>query len=203
MTLSVFDALKNVEKGSFDRGKFWIHSIAVAIMSLKLAKESDFLLVDDIFTAGLLHDLGKVFMDGFMHEEFNAIIEKAESEGISYLESEVALFDVDHSMVGEWMARTWRLPIHVIAAIKHHHHELSHRTGLSLSKDAYIDIIRLADTGVKIRKFGLSGDGSGFKPVLNKDLFKRLPLTQDDAEGVLDGLDSDLKNAEALLNLAV
>jgi putative nucleotidyltransferase with HDIG domain len=203
MTLSVFDALKNVEKRSFDRRKFWIHSIAAAILSMKLAKESDFLLVDDIFTAGLLHDLGKVFMDGFMHEEFEAILNEAESQGISYLEAERALFDVDHAMVGEWMARTWRLPIHVIAAIKHHHHEIHQRSGLSLSDDPFIDLIRLADSGVKIRKFGLNGDGSGYKPAFGKELFKRLPITPEDAEHILDDLESDLRNAEALLNLAL
>ncbi|KPJ86212.1 MAG: hypothetical protein AMS17_13490 [Spirochaetes bacterium DG_61] len=203
MTLSVFDTLKTVEKLSFDRRKFWIHSIAVAIMSLKLARESDFLLLDDIFTAGLLHDLGKVFMDGFMHEEFETIVKKAENEGISYLEAEHKLFDIDHTMVGEWMARTWRLPLHVIAAIKHHHQENDQRKGLSLSQDPFIDIIRLADTGVKIHGFGQSGDGSAFKPAFEKKLYKRLPVTQEDVDRVIDDLEEDLRKSEALLNLAL
>jgi putative nucleotidyltransferase with HDIG domain len=203
MTLAVFDALKYVEKRSFDRRKFWVHSIAVAIMSQKLARESNFLLLDDIFTAGLLHDLGKVFMDGFMHEEFEQIISKAEDEGLSYLEAERALFDVDHSMIGEWMARTWRLPLHVVAAIKHHHEDIAERKGFSLSQDPFIDIVQIADTAIKIRGYGHSGDGSAFKPTFNKSLYKRLPITQQDVDSQLDTLEKSLKKSEALLNLAL
>ena len=203
MTLAVFDALKYVEKRSFDRCKFWVHSIAVAIMSQKLARESNFLLLDDIFTAGLLHDLGKVFTDGFMHEEFEQIISKAEGEGLSYLEAERALFDMDHSMIGEWMARTWRLPLHVIAAIKHHHEDISERKGFYLSQDPFIDIVQIADIAIKIRGYGHSGDGSGYKPAFSKSLYRRLPITQQDVDSQLDTIERDLKKSEALLNLAL
>jgi putative nucleotidyltransferase with HDIG domain len=203
MTLSVFDALKHVEKGTFDRRKFWIHSIAVGIMSQKLARESDFLLLDDIFTSGLLHDLGKVFMDGYMHEEFEQIVSKAENEGLSYLEAERLLFDVDHTMIGEWMARTWKLPLHVIAAIKHHHHDVSERKGLSLSQDPFIDVVRLADTAIRVRGFGNSGDASAFRPAFSSKLYNRLPITQQEVNLLLRSLEKDLKQSEALLNLAL
>lgn len=203
MTLSVFDTLKNLKKRSFDRRKFWVHSIAVGILSQKLARECNFLLVDDIFTSGLLHDLGKVFLDGFMHEEFEAIIQKAENEGISYIDAEHELFDVDHTMVGEWMARAWILPLHVIAGIKHHHHEVEKRSGLSLSQDPFIDIIRLADMSIKVGKFGHSGDGSKHHPKLEKALFRRLPLTKDDMEPIIADLSKDLSKSEELLNLAL
>lgn len=203
MTLSVFDTLKNLKKRSFDRRKFWVHSIAVGILSRKLARECNFLLVDDIFTSGLLHDLGKVFLDGFMHEEFEAIIQKAENEGIAYIDAEHELFDVDHTMVGEWVARAWILPLHVIAGIKHHHHEIEKRSGLSLSQDPFIDIIRLADMSIKVGKFGHSGDGSKHHPKLEKALFRRLPLTKDDMEPIIADLSKDLSKSEELLNLAL
>ncbi len=203
MTLSVFDTLKNLESKSFDRRKFWVHSIAVGILSQKLAKECDYLLVEDIFTSGLLHDLGKVFLDGFMHEEFEAIINKAEKDGIAFIDAEHELFDVDHTMVGEWMARTWRLPLHVIAGIKHHHQEVEQRSGLSLSQDPFIDIIRLADICIKAGKFGRSGDGSKYRPKLNKALFRRLPITKDDVVHIIGDLTRDLSKSEALLNLAL
>jgi putative nucleotidyltransferase with HDIG domain len=203
MTLSVFDALKTVEKNSFDRKRFWIHSISVGNLSLKLAKECEFLLVDDIFTSGLLHDLGKVFLDGFMHEEFKAIIAKAEEDKLSFIEAEHALFDVDHTMVGEWMARTWQLPLHVIAGIKHHHHEVEKRSGLSISQDPYIDVIRLADVGIKVRKIGNNGDSAAYKPVLEKKFFKRLPIAEEDLAGFLDKIENELQKSEDLLNLAL
>ena len=203
MTLSVFDTLKNLVSKSFNRQKFWVHSIAVGIMSQKLAKECGYLLVEDVFTSGLLHDLGKVFLDGFMHEEFEVIINKAEKEGIAFIDAEHELFDVDHTMVGEWMARTWRLPLHVIAGIKHHHQDVEKRSGLLLSQDPFIDIIRLSDISIKAGKFGHSGDGSKYQPTLNKELFRRLPITKDDVEPIIGDLTRDLSKSDSLLNLAL
>jgi putative nucleotidyltransferase with HDIG domain len=203
MTLSVFDTLKNLKIRDFDRRKFWVHSIAVGILSQKFARVCNFLLVDDIFTSGLLHDLGKVFIDAFMHEEFEAIIQTAENKGIAYIDAEHELFDVDHTMVGEWMARTWRLPLHVIAGIKHHHHEIEKRSGLSLSQDPFIDVIRLADLGSKVGKFGHSGDGSKYHPKLEKVLFRRLPITKAEVERIIADLSKDLAKSESLLHLAL
>ena len=203
MTLSVFDALKNFEKKSYDRRKFWVHSIAVGILSQKLAKECDFPLSEDIFTSGLLHDLGKVFLDAFLHEEFEAIVHTAQKEGVSFIDAEHELFDVDHTMVGEWMARTWRLPLHVIAGIKHHHHEVKRRNGLSVSQDPFIDVIKLADVSIKAGNYGHSGDGSEYRPKLNKELFRRLPITKQDVEHIMGDLKQDLSKSEALLDLAL
>jgi putative nucleotidyltransferase with HDIG domain len=203
MTISVFDTLRRLKKHHFDRRKFWIHSIAVALMSIKLGKECEYVLIDDIFTAGLLHDLGKVFMDGFLHEEFEAIIERAHKDGISFIEAEHQLFDIDHTMVGEWIARTWGLPLHVIAGIKHHHQDIEKRKGLSLSSDSFIDIIRIADVGVKMRQIGNSGDGEGKQSRLDKKLFKRLPIERDNVNTLLDELEKDLHKSEILLSLAL
>jgi putative nucleotidyltransferase with HDIG domain len=203
MTISVFETLRHVKKHLFDRRKFWVHSIAVALMSIKLAKECEYVLIDDIFTAGLLHDLGKVFMDGFLHEEFEAIIERAQKDTISFIEAEHRLFDIDHTMVGEWIARTWGLPLHVIAGIKHHHQEVEKRKGLSLSSESFIDIIRVADIGVKMRQIGNSGDGQGQKSKLDVTLFKRLPIDKGSVKTLLDELEKDLHKSEILLDLAL
>ncbi len=203
MTISVFDTLRHVKKHHFDRREFWNHSIAVAQLSLKLAKECEYNLIDDIFTAGLLHDLGKVFMDGYLHEEFEAIVECAQKDGISFIEAENRLFDVDHTMVGEWIARTWGLPLHVIAGIKHHHQDMENRKGLSLSSESFIDIIKIADIGVKLRQIGNSGDGQAYKRKLDNSFFKRLPIDKDDVNILLDELERDLYKSEILLNLAL
>ncbi len=84
MTISVFDTIKKISSKGFDRTKFWIHSIAVATMSRKIAMLSGYKNLDDIFTSGLLHDIGKVFMDGYLHEEFMEAVATAEEKSISF-----------------------------------------------------------------------------------------------------------------------
>jgi putative nucleotidyltransferase with HDIG domain len=202
MTLSVFDTLKHSGKSSFNRRGFWIHSIATAIISERIAKESMYRATDDVFTAGLLHDLGKVFMDGYLHEEFEKVIEAAEQSNSSFFEAEHSLFDVDHAMVGEWITRTWKLPINVVAVIKHHHEELSQRKGLAVSQDTTIDVVRLSDILVRRAGCGENGDGREYAPQLSEDLFRRLPLGKNDTGKILKSLKTKLKNSETLLNFA-
>jgi len=202
LTLSVFDTLKHSKKSSFDRRGFWIHSIATAIISERIAKESMYRATDDIFTAGLLHDLGKVFMDGYLHEEFEKALEAAAQSGSSFFEAEHSLFDVDHAMLGEWIARTWKLPINVVAVIKHHHHELSQREGLAVSSDITVDIVRLSDILVRKGGYGENGDARQYVPQLLEDLFKRLPLSENDTGKILKSLKTKLHSSETLLNFA-
>lgn len=203
MTIAVFDTLKAATDSVFDRREFWIHSIATALLSKRIAVESAYPVPEDLFTAGLLHDIGKVFMDGYMNEDFMEIANLAEKKGISFYAAERELFDVHHALVGEWIARTWQLPLHVTAVIKHHHQEVDQRSGLSVSQDQFVDMAVLADRAVKVQKLGSSGDGKKFAPRISERLFTRLPIVRHDLEGMLEELRYDLRRSEALLNLAL
>jgi len=203
MTLSVFKTIKEIGAGTFNRKDFWIHSIATATMSVNVAKICMYKNYEDVFTAGLLHDIGKVFMDGFLHEEFIEIINKSNDHHISFSDAEHRLFDVDHAMIGEWIARTWRLPLDTVAAIKYHHQDVEKRKGLSNSNEIFIDFIRIADVAVRIEKYGNNGDGLGYSPELSLDLFKRLPIFENDVYRLLKDLNGEIKKSETLLNFAV
>jgi len=202
LTLSVFDTMNNSKKSSSRRRGFWIHSIATAIISERIAKEAMYRAADDIFTAGLLHDLGKVFMDVYLHEEFEKVIETAHQSDTSFFEAERLLFDVDHAMMGEWITRMWKLPIHVVAVIKHHHQEYAQRSGYAVSSDTTIDVVRLSDILVRRAGCGENGDGKQYVPQLSEDLFRRLPISENDTGRILKDLKTDLKNSETLLNFA-
>ena len=202
MALSVFDTLKKTVKQTFDRKEFWLHSIAVAILSVKIAKECMYSPADDAFTAGLLHDIGKVFMDGFLHEEFQMVIDTASKNNISFFDAERSLFDFNHVMVGEWIARAWKLPLHVVASIKHHHQEPEDRKGLAISNDTAIDFVRLADVAVRFHGYGKSGDGTKYKPAIDQTLYKRLPIFEEDFAKLTSELRDDIRKSKVLLDIA-
>ncbi len=203
MTLTVFETLKLSKKGSFNREAFWLHSVATAVMSVKIAEMCMYSSPEDTFTGGLLHDLGKIFMDGYLHEEFCNIIETADKERISFYEAEHMLYDVDHTMIGQWIARAWKLPLHVVATVTHHHQEVPERKGLTVSQDLFIDIVRIADIGIKFKGYGSSGDGKEYEPKLDPELFKRLPVFEDDIFRLLEELDDELDKAKLLLSFAL
>ncbi len=202
MTLSIFDTLKTKHNSLFDRREFWLHSIASAVLGKKIAQMIKYAEPEDIFTACLLHDIGKVFMDGFLKEEFNNVLSFADEKSISFYEAENILLGVNHSMIGEWIARSWKLPIHVIGAIKHHHQKLEDREGLVVSGDVSIDIVRLSDIAVRSAGFGKNGDGKGYRPKITNDLIKRLPIIKEDIDELLNSLKEEIGKYEVLLNMS-
>ncbi|MDD3050940.1 MAG: HDOD domain-containing protein, partial [Candidatus Cloacimonetes bacterium] len=63
-------------KGSiyFDRKKYWEHSVVTGYITRLLAKELGIVTHGEEYTAGLIHDIGKIIMDQFFHKEFVQVI---------------------------------------------------------------------------------------------------------------------------------
>jgi len=202
-TLAVFDSLEKMGRGSFDRRAFWIHSIASAVTSRKIAERTKLAEAEDAFTAGLLHDLGKVFMDGYFNDDFTSVLRTAEDRGISFLEAEHLLLEVDHAVIGEWISRTWQLPLFIVATVKHHHQEPEERRGFVNSDDAIVDIVRAADVAVRTAHHGKNGDGRAHTPALTPEMLKRLPLSVQDFPGLLKDIGGEIEKAAGFLSFAM
>lgn len=99
---------------------FWEHSVAVGICALELSRfthrSSDYALA-----AGLLHDIGQLWMAHFYPLEFQMVrsATSSGSEGINQIEQRY--FGIDHCHIGRLLAMHWGLPQAVIDAIYFHH----------------------------------------------------------------------------------
>ena len=98
----------------------WDHSLAVALLSERLA-EAMLLPRDRGYTAGLLHDVGRLALLACHPVEYANMLEVAHANDFDALECERQLFDVDHGEAGEWLARHWNLPVDLVEAIARHH----------------------------------------------------------------------------------
>lgn len=99
---------------------YWEHSVAVGVCAQELAKHTQVSL-DYAMVAGLLHDIGQLWMAKFYPREFQ-LVRTAVSCGtacINDVESEY--FGLDHCQIGQALAEYWNLPPSVAAAIFHHH----------------------------------------------------------------------------------
>ena len=101
---------------------FWQHSIAVGVCSEELAlyTESTAWAVSALI-AGLLHDVGELWLHRFYAVEFHDTWHQALTHNIAIDEVERQRFGVDHTAVGGWLAEHWLLPGNISAAIRHHH----------------------------------------------------------------------------------
>jgi putative nucleotidyltransferase with HDIG domain len=109
---------------------FWHHSLAVAVISKRLADHADKILSSDCFTAGLLHDIGKLILAEYFPEHFEKIWLTIGESGISFFDAEKMELAVNHAEIGAYLAEKWLLPRPLVDAIRHHHSAFSgeHRT---------------------------------------------------------------------------
>jgi len=107
--------------GSFSRAEFWKHSIAAAAASRAIAAESRLVDPEIAFTAGLIHDMGKVVIDRHLHADFILIVTRMEQDGLPMREAEAAVLGVTHEEIGNHLAMHWNLPQILREAIGFHH----------------------------------------------------------------------------------
>ncbi|MEZ5063893.1 MAG: HDOD domain-containing protein [bacterium] len=102
------------------RFRLWDHSVACAVAARTLAEMKGFKAKEEAFTAGLLHDIGKVVIDQYAPKDSAAIMRKVEA-GADPREAETEVLGVDHTQVGGWIAERWHLPKTLCWVIEYHH----------------------------------------------------------------------------------
>ncbi len=127
VTAAVSELFKDDESiGDYCRSNLWKHLVSVGICSRMIAKRVGSDEGEDIFLAGLLHDIGIVLEDQHVHDTFCTVIESL-CEGTSLSAAERNRFGFDHTMMGEKIGQLWGFPDSVKAAIRYHHMSTSYR----------------------------------------------------------------------------
>ncbi len=126
LSASVLDMFKGDELDQEFQERFWRHSLATAVASRFLARtlrNRGIVDPDSAFSAGLLHDVGKMVLCCFLPEEFERFRESRSADQSSpdhVLEDQTLGFS--HAQIGGFLATQWKLPERLIDAISFHHH---------------------------------------------------------------------------------
>ncbi len=99
---------------------FWTHSVAVGVAAQELARKYHF-PPDYALVAGLLHDIGQLWMVRFHPETWQQVQREVVHGGAEICAVERQLFGLDHAALGGVLAQYWQLPSALVSAIAHHH----------------------------------------------------------------------------------
>ena len=99
----------------------WEHSVAVALMSQILFRNLQKREDPVLYTAALLHDVGKIIMGEYVHEYFEQIMDRVKSEKCSFLEAEEDIIGINHADLGGRIAAHWNFPPEIRDVIAYHH----------------------------------------------------------------------------------
>ncbi len=115
MTASFFDSIRDHPAVA----SLWKHSMAVSFGARKIGEATGMTRLDELYLAGLLHDIGKVVYPMFARESFDAHLEDDSTDPGPVRESR--LFGMDHAELGTRLAEAWNFPPVIYHAIRYHH----------------------------------------------------------------------------------
>ena len=139
-------------------GELWRHSIAVSVAAEGLVKELKVDAAEEIFTAALLHDVGKLVLGKFVKDDFEQI-ETAVSQGITFETAETIVLGTNHADTGAQILTNWSLPVEIVDAVRWHHApESADRIS------TMIDIVHVANFTSMMIGVGIGRDGLQHQP---------------------------------------
>lgn len=118
--ISTINYFKNIPPELMDMRTFWRHSLRCAVFA-KLIATSLKLPSDRHFTAGLLHDVGRlIIFKNMAYASVEALL-LARSDMVPLVEAETTILDYNHADVGELLLEEWGFPPALKDLIAHHH----------------------------------------------------------------------------------
>jgi putative nucleotidyltransferase with HDIG domain len=135
MTLG-FSTIKSVviassAKNLYNRGNsglqerlMWEHALVTALAGRAYAKQLRFPRSEEVFLAGLMHDIGKSVMGVKFPDRYSAMIRTIYNEQGDSLQMELDTFGFDHTMVGEALMKSWNLAQSIEQTVRWHHEPL-------------------------------------------------------------------------------
>jgi len=168
------------------------HSIWVAVACEELARRTNDEDSHLAFTAGLLHDLGKLSLDPFISIEQRRLEYFPQGEHVAFDEREAAVFGMDHCQTGAMALHKWHLPYELIIPIRWHH-----QPDKADGHKNLVDIVHLADILSYSQGVGAGIDGMLYRVCPESE--RRLGLRHYDIEMVASATLEKMEELQKLL----
>lgn len=194
-----FDLHASTEEDLLIRQQLALHALAVACGARRLARQGlPESLREIAFSAGLLHDLGKLALLEVMPKSFLQMVRQAQAEGTSLTRVEQQHLGLDHTTLGRRLAEKWGLPKPLQTAIWLHHSDTesiaSHIPFAELAR-----VVHLADMLARKADIGRSGSCDSPDDILL--LAARLNLTEEYTDQLMAELPGLVRTKADLLGL--
>jgi len=177
--------------GQYRREQLWTHLVSVASVARWLADRTGRVAPSEAYLAGLLHDLGLILIDQYLHKPFCELIDTLSQapQDATLCEVEAEVLGFDHTQLGEYVASQWNLPEHLTAAIRYHHSPAEYGGAYQ----AMVYTVALADFFCSLK--GVTALGVCQPSVPPAEVFHGLGLGKREVAEIWEHLDEVLQSA--------
>ncbi len=123
LSIYVFSRFEPERLPGFPIERLWQHSMATGLLARRIAASegSDLGLIEAAFTAGILHDVGKLVLAISFPELYRKSINTAFSQETPQWQAEAEVVGVSHAEIGAYLLGLWGLPCPIVEAVAWHH----------------------------------------------------------------------------------
>jgi two-component system cell cycle response regulator len=192
LTMLLFSRMIRRNSGQFDFLFFWQHCLFVAELSRRIAAALNHPEPEMIYTAGLLHDIGKLALEIHGKLTYSQFLGSLSNGAHPLLEEEKHFFGITHAEMGLVLCLEWRLPM-PIAAVVSHHHLLPDKGSPFYEYRTEIAIVAFANYIAWLQ--GISSTSHTGSPQLSPQVFELLPVDGLALDSLLEETDKAMRAA--------
>ncbi len=172
LSVKIFSGFSNQMTDDLDLQRLWNHSNRTSIIAKKIAsaEKIDKILIDDVFMAGVLHDVGILVLAANMSDQYRRVLRLVATGKVTLAKAEQIIFGKTHAQVGGYLMGLWGLPDPIVEAI-YFHHNPSECPSQSIEPVTFIHIANALES----HKF--SPDEKPIESFLDMDYIEKLNLT--------------------------
>jgi putative nucleotidyltransferase with HDIG domain len=165
---------------SLCKGGLYHHAVGTAVTAETIARLTEKAAPSVAYTAGLLHDIGKVVLDQYIAGAYPLLYREFQNHQSDMIDVENRILKMDHTRAGGLLAEKWSLPATLTDAIRFHHQPADSNIDSPVTGIVYLAdlIMSRFHTGLELERMGT------------------VPLT-----GLLDRLDLSAQRLQLVVDL--
>lgn len=195
LSISILDTFSDIDKDrDFDPRLFWLHAIGTGVISRVIGHQLKYQHVENLFIAGLLHDIGKLIIIKLFPEDFFQILKEVKKNDISIIEGENVVLGINHTEIGLETAKKWKLPEEIQEAVGFHHCPWNAKENRAMSA-----MVSLSDCLCRALDIGNGGDS--LVPEIDPKVLTILGIETIFIAGCLADIDLEMERAKSFLTI--
>ncbi len=195
LSAAVFDLFRLSVTTGFDMPALWKHSVATATVAKLVAKRVRFPHAEKAWTAGLLHDVGKIVIARFLPRSLASVTELVAREQLAIHDAEKQVLGLPHPAFGGWVLGRWGLPVSLVEAVEFHHHPTRSQFAFDLAAIVYLG-------NILAHRAGIGSGGDELLREIDPHIMEYFSLREPDLADLLDTLQFKRLEIEAFAAVA-
>jgi len=177
--------------GRFSPRDLWHHSLACGVFCKMMTKAREIADRDELFVAGLMHDLGILVENQVFPQKFAEAIDAARNNHVDLCQAETEIIGADHQAFGTALTNKWKFPTLFQLATGYHHQPLK----ASAEHQQTSAAVHLADALAHQKQVGFSLETCRYE----QGVLEVLGITEQTVEELLDGFDENFADAQVAI----